>query len=219
MRCSASWVTFVPYRLIDVVLHGDRTLLDWTEHWWMPCFRIVFLDFTPSRVTQLWRLASLAWFHRIRCGETPSGAFSAGVLPAKHGHTLLNGRWISKRSSSLGCIASCSWLTVRAEAAGLLCFVHSESLPDSRRGGGVFQLHSGYGLSLGVPSPSLLLRLGRLDGCWDVVLGPVGCQRPPVLWDGCRIYGLVEKLLQERIRLGVQLTTESRMDFVWAGSL
>ena len=48
--------------------------------------------------------------------------------------------------------------------AGLLCFVHSESLPDSRRGGSVFQLNSRDGLSLGVPTPSRLLRLGRLDG-------------------------------------------------------
>ena len=47
----------------------------------------------------------------------------------------------------------------------------------------MFQLHRGYGLLLGDPSPSLLLWLGRLDGSCPSFgdpchsLGSVGCQR------------------------------------------
>ena len=48
----------------------------------------------------------------------------------------------------------------------------------------MFQIHSGYGLSLGVPSTSLLLRLGRLDGSCPAFGDPcrslvsAGCQLP-----------------------------------------
>ena len=84
-----------------------------------------------------------------------------------------------KRSSSFGCIGSHRWLTGRAEAGGLLCCIHYKILPGSQRGGGVFQLHSGDSLSLGVPSPSRLLRLRRLDG------------RCPAIGDPCRSLGLV----------------------------
>ena len=67
---------------------------------------------------------------------------------------------------------------------------HRPVSPVGWRRGGVFQLHSVYGLSLGVPSPSRLLRLGVLDGSSPAFgdpcrsLGPVGCHRPvsPVGW-------------------------------------
>ena len=36
----------------------------------------------------------------------------------------------------------------------------------------MFQLHSGYGLKIGVPSPSRLLRLERLDGSCPAFKGP-----------------------------------------------
>ena len=83
-----------------------------------------------------------------------------------------------------------------------------------------FQLHSGYSLSLCAPSPSRLLRLGRLDSSWRAFGVPAAlfdqpdvCG-PPGLWDGCRLPGFVEKLLLERNHLLTQVTKESRMTFL-----
>ena len=36
-----------------------------------PCFRMVFLDFAPSKSFLLWRLASQACIHLITCNNTP----------------------------------------------------------------------------------------------------------------------------------------------------
>ena len=62
----------------------------------------------------------------------------------------------------------------------------------------MFQLRSECGFSLGVPSPSRLLRIGKLDGSCPGILAALSdrpdVSDPSALIDECRLPGFVEKL-------------------------